>query len=377
MTARPTKAAPAKKAAKKKAAKKKTAAAKSPAKKKAAKKKAASKKAASKKAAKKKAAKKKAAKKKAAKKAASARSAVEETPAEEAGGFEEIEAAPAPVEAASFESDAGADADALVEPDEMDEPDATDEAGAEPAIEPTASPLPLSLADDEDDDTPISILALSDDDDLETLGVFDLDDDEEDFEAASPRADEDGADEEDEPEPVWPPETIDDAARFFGVDGLYPEQQEVIEHALDGGDALVVLPTGYGKSACFQIPSLLLPKPVVVISPLLALIEDQVKNMEARGIPVVRFDGTVRGKARVAALERIAEGGRLLVMTTPESLASDELLVSLFKSGISLFAIDEAHCASEGHVWGLCVVLSQCDGMDSTRSMGLSRRFAH
>ncbi|MCR9098232.1 MAG: RecQ family ATP-dependent DNA helicase [bacterium] len=341
MTARPTKAAPAKKAAKKKAAKKKAAAGKSPAKKKAAKKKAASKKAASKKAAKKKAARKKAAKKKAAKKAASARGTVEDAPVAEAGGFEELEAAPPPVEAAPLVSDAGADADALDEP------------GAEPAIEPSASPLPLSLDDDEDDDTPISILALSDDDDLETLGVFDLDDDEDDDDADSSTrsrwADDEDEAEGEEPEPVWPPETIDDAARFFGVDGLYPEQQEVIEHAIEGGDALVVLPTGYGKSACFQIPSLLLPKPVVVISPLLALIEDQVKNMEARGIPVVRFDGTVRGKARAAALERIAEGGRLLVMTTPESLASDELLVSLFKSGISLFAIDEAHCASE---WG-------------------------
>jgi len=329
LTARPTKAAPAKKAAKKKAARKKAAPKKTAAKKKAAKKKAAKKKAAG----------KKAAKKKAAKKAASTRAS---------GAAAEVE------ESAMEAPSPTAIADAVAEPDAL-------ERMPEPALDdaPSLPAMSLALGEEDDDDTPISILALSDDDDLETLGVFDLDDDEEDDEDAlttssAMRDDaEDDAesevDEEPEPEPVWPPETIDEAAHFFGVDGLYDEQQEVIEHALDGGDALVVLPTGYGKSACFQIPSLLLPKPVVVISPLLALIEDQVKNMEARGIPVVRFDGTIRGKARAAALERIAEGGRLLVMTTPESLASDELLVSLFKSGISLFAIDEAHCASE---WG-------------------------
>lgn len=145
------------------------------------------------------------------------------------------------------------------------------------------------------------------------------------------------------------PLTLDEAAEAFGVEQLHPEQEKVIAHALGGGDSLVVLPTGYGKSACFQIPSLILPHPVVVVSPLLALIEDQVNNLEKRGLPVVRFDGTVRGNARKRAIERIEKGGQLLVMTTPETLAGDELLVALSRSGISLFAVDEAHCASE---WG-------------------------
>lgn len=396
MTARSTKAAPARKTAAKKTAAKKTAA-----KKKAAKKSAAGKTAAKKSAAKK--ASKKAAKKKAAgkpaKKKSSAKSAGKKAAKTKSAARKSATNRPAPATSAAKKAAAKktlATSSGAIDANETDDP-RLDDTAPEPmeakvtrvtgdeadaaresslADDGAESQSSFSL-DDEDDDTPFSILALSDDedeeddeedddedddyDDLETLGVFDLDD--EDEEELAPRASRSrrrrdrGAELEEEPEdepeeeapPVWPPETIEDAARFFGVDELYPEQQEVIEHALDGGDALVVLPTGYGKSACFQIPSLLMPKPVVVISPLLALIEDQVKNMEARGIPVVRFDGTVRGKARKAALERIAEGGRLLVMTTPETLASDELLVALFQSGISLFAIDEAHCASE---WG-------------------------
>ncbi len=160
-------------------------------------------------------------------------------------------------------------------------------------------------------------------------------------------------DEAPEPEPeILPfvkPTTVSEAARLLGIEELRPEQEETIEHVMGGGDALVILPTGYGKSACYQIPSMLLEQPVVVVSPLLALLEDQTRNLERRGIPVVRFDGTIRGKARAAALERVAEGGPLLVMTTPETLAGYDLLPVLAKTGISLFAVDEAHCASE---WG-------------------------
>ncbi len=142
---------------------------------------------------------------------------------------------------------------------------------------------------------------------------------------------------------------LEQAARRLGITRLYPEQVEVIANAMAGTDTLVVLPTGFGKSACFQVPSMLLPKPVVVISPLLALLRDQHEKLLKRRIPCVRLDGTVRGKARREALETIARGGSLLVMTTPETLGSEAGQAALRQSGIGLAAVDEAHCISE---WG-------------------------
>jgi ATP-dependent DNA helicase RecQ len=139
------------------------------------------------------------------------------------------------------------------------------------------------------------------------------------------------------------------AARRLGIRQLYPEQEQIIADALAGRDALMVVPTGFGKSACYQIPSMLLPKPVVVVSPLLALLRDQQEKLLARDIPCVRIDGSLRGKKRAEALERIATGGSLLVMTTPETLSRDDTAEALAKSGIGLFAVDEAHCVSE---WG-------------------------
>ncbi len=142
---------------------------------------------------------------------------------------------------------------------------------------------------------------------------------------------------------------IEVGARRLGITRLYPEQERVIADAMTGRDVLVVLPTGFGKSACYQIPSMVLPKPVVLISPLLALLRDQHEKLIKRDIPCVRLDGTVRGKARREALERIAAGGSLLVMTTPETLGSAEGTEVLQQSGVSLAAVDEAHCISE---WG-------------------------
>jgi ATP-dependent DNA helicase RecQ len=145
------------------------------------------------------------------------------------------------------------------------------------------------------------------------------------------------------------PEPIRKAALRLGISKLHAEQKRVLGEVLAGRDVLMVLPTGFGKSACYQIPSMILPKPVLVISPLLALMRDQSDKLDQLGVPCVRLDGTVRGKERQKALARVAEGGSLLVLTTPESLFNEEVHGALRKSGISMAAVDEAHCISE---WG-------------------------
>jgi ATP-dependent DNA helicase RecQ len=139
------------------------------------------------------------------------------------------------------------------------------------------------------------------------------------------------------------------AAQRLGIERLHPEQEQVISDVLAGRDVLMVLPTGFGKSACYQIPAMVLDKPVVMISPLLALLRDQHNILIERGIDCVRLDGSVRSRARREALERIQAGGPLLVMTTPETLAVTDVAEALAKTGVGLAAVDEAHCISE---WG-------------------------
>jgi ATP-dependent DNA helicase RecQ len=154
------------------------------------------------------------------------------------------------------------------------------------------------------------------------------------------------------PQPDESPELVErcrGAALRLGIRQLYPEQERAVAASLAGHDVLVVQPTGFGKSACYQVPSMVLPRPVVLVSPLLALLRDQHEKLLARGIPVERIDGTIRGVARREALKHVAAGGSLLVMTTPETLAGSELGDALSVAGISVAAVDEAHCISE---WG-------------------------
>jgi ATP-dependent DNA helicase RecQ len=146
------------------------------------------------------------------------------------------------------------------------------------------------------------------------------------------------------------PDVVRQVARQrFQIGRLHREQERAIASILGGRDVLLILPTGGGKSLCYQLPSVLLPRPTVVVSPLLALLEDQYLKLQQLGIPSVRLDSTVGAADRRAALARIAEGGSLLVLTTPETLAGAELGALLEKQPPGLVAVDEAHCVSE---WG-------------------------
>ena len=122
-----------------------------------------------------------------------------------------------------------------------------------------------------------------------------------------------------------------------------------MEGVLGGRDVLAVLPTGYGKSLIYQVAACLSSRPTLVVSPLLALMSDQRAALERCGVPVCTLDSRLRVAERRAALERIAESGTLVVLTTPESLESQDLREVLERRPPGLFCVDEAHCIAE---WG-------------------------
>ena len=139
------------------------------------------------------------------------------------------------------------------------------------------------------------------------------------------------------------------ARRIFGIGRLRPEQEQAMLGVLKGRDALVTLPTGFGKSLIYQVPAMILERPTIVISPLVALMADQERALTRHGVPVVALHSRLRVAERRAALERIESGGRLVVLTTPETFESSTTAPSFERARPALLCVDEAHCISE---WG-------------------------
>ena len=137
---------------------------------------------------------------------------------------------------------------------------------------------------------------------------------------------------------------------YFGYDGFRENQREIIETVLGGDDAFVLMPTGSGKSICYQIPSMLKQEGVgIVISPLIALMEDQVKALQQNGVKAACLNSTLSFRQARTVQERVADGHLDILYVAPERLLTPDFqhFLTLVKPG--LFAIDEAHCVSQ---WG-------------------------